>query len=119
RDETIAASVAILCVPTVHGWEALAHLFYEQAPHELPAQVHVAALHWLHEQFGAELIGLQDRTLELLPGRRPQTWAEAVRAADQPRAYSHCPATSENELASTPELAVYLMESTYWSCCWP
>jgi hypothetical protein len=117
--ETIVPGVGILCVPTLHGWEVPAYLFYDKSQHELPAQVHVAALLWLHDQFGAELIGVQDRTLELLPGRRPQTWAEAVRAADQLSAYSHCPATSENEFATISELAVFLLESTYWSCCWP
>jgi hypothetical protein len=116
---TVADSITVLCVPTVHGWQVPAHLFYEHPQHELPAQVHVAALRWLHDQFGAELIGLQDRTLEFLPRRRPATWTEAVRAADLLCAYSHCPATSENEGATTAELAVFLLQSTYWSCCWP
>lgn len=119
NEVTLAETVALLCMPTVHGWEVPAHLFYDHMQHERPAQVHVAALRWLHDQFGAELIGLQDRTLELLPRKRPATWAEAARAADQLTAYSHCPATSENELASASELAVFLMESAYWSFCWP
>src|SRR5262245_56696429 len=43
----------------------------------------------------------------------------ALRAAASLGEYSWCPVTSENESAYTAELAVFLLESDYWSFCWP
>lgn len=119
RRSVVAETLTLLCVPTSNSWEVPAYLFYETREQERLPQVHVAALRWLHDRFGAELIGIEDRTLEVLPRVRPQTWADAVRAADLLTAYSSCPVTSENELATTSELAVYLTESEYWTFCWP
>jgi hypothetical protein len=114
----IADSVTMLLVPTRHGWEVPAHLFYTTREGDLPPQAHVAALKWLFDRFGAELAGLNSRTLEVIPRTRPSGVA-ALQAAFYLRAYSHCSATSENEAASTAELAVYLAESEYWTFCWP
>lgn len=115
----IAERVSVLCVPTRRGWEAPAHLFYETMGFERPPQVHVVALKWLNDHFGAELVGLEDRVLEVAPGSRPSDPISALRAAAWLGAYSFCPVTSQNESASTEELAVYLMESAFWSFCWP
>jgi hypothetical protein len=114
----IADTVTMLLVPARHGWEVPAHLFYSTREGDLPPQAHVAALKWLFDRFGAELVGFDSRTLEVIPRTRPSGVA-ALRAAFYLGEYSHCPATSENEAASTAELAVYLAQSTYWTFCWP
>jgi hypothetical protein len=115
----VAEAIAILLVPTRHGWEVPAYTFYSTAEGERPPQVHVVALKWLFDQFGAELLGLDSRMLEVVPQTRPKDRVTALRAAFYLAAYSHCPATSESEMASTGELARYLMESEYWTFCWP
>jgi hypothetical protein len=114
----IADTATILFVPTQRGWEVPAHLFYTTREGDLPPQAHVAALKWLFDRVGAELVGFDSRTLEVIPQTRPSGVA-ALRAAFYLRAYSPCSATSENEAASTAELAVYLAESEYWTFCWP
>jgi hypothetical protein len=119
RRSVLADSVAILLVPTRFSWQVPAYLWYSTMADERPAHVHVAALKWFEDRFGAELVGLADRALEVIPQSRPATTMDALQAAAAIAAYSHCPITSENELASIPELAVYLMESEYWSFCWP
>lgn len=119
RKTVIAESVSVLLVPTPHGWEAPAYLSYTTKENERLPQVHVAALKWLHERFGAELVGLEDRVLEVVPQARPATANDALRAAALLTAYSGCTVTSENELTTIPELALYLMESPYWTFCWP
>jgi hypothetical protein len=115
----LANSVVILLVPTRFPWEVPAYLWYSTMADERPAQVHVGALKWLWDRFGAQLVGVMDRVLEVIPQSRPGMTIDALQAAAAIAAYSNCPITSENELASIPELAVYLMESEYWSFCWP
>jgi hypothetical protein len=114
-----ADSVAILLVPTRFSWQVPAYLFYSTLENDRPPSVHVAALKWLCDRFGAHLVGIQDRVLEVIPQSRPGTAKDALEAAETIAAYSNCPVTSENELALASELAVYLMESEYWSFCWP
>jgi hypothetical protein len=114
----IADTVTMLLVPARQGWEVPAHLFYATCEGDLPPQAHVAALKWLFDRFGAELVGFDSRTLEVIPRTRPSGVA-ALRAAFYLGKYSHCSATSENESAATAELAVYLAESEYWTFCWP
>jgi hypothetical protein len=114
-----ADSVAILLVPTRFAWEVPAFLGFTTRENELLPQVHVAALRWLFDRFGAELVGLEPRVMEVIPRARPQTPVDALRVAADTCVYSSCPATSQNECASVSELAVYLMESPYWSFSWP
>lgn len=115
----VSDSVAILFVPTRLSWEVPAHLFYSTLDFERQPQVHVAALKWLFERFGAQLIGADSRVLEVIPRSRPRKAGDALRVAVHINTYSHCPVTSENEMITVPELAVYLMESEYWTFCWP
>jgi hypothetical protein len=119
RDTVIADSVTMVFVPTRFSWQLPAFLLYTTKDLERPPQVHVAALQWLHERFGADLIGIESRILEVVPRTRPGTAVDALRAAALIRAYSDCPVTSQNEMASMEELAFYLMESEYWTFCWP
>jgi hypothetical protein len=119
RQDVIAKTVTILLVPTRFSWEVPAFLLLTTKTGERPPQVHVAALHWLAERFGADLVGVESRILEVLPGTRPLTAKDALHAAAMICAYSDCSVTSENELTSIAELAVYLMESEYWTFCWP
>ena len=79
----------------------------------------MTALKWLAEQFGAELVGIESRILEVIPRNRPSTPVDALHAAALIREYSDCTVTSENEMTFTDELAVYLMESEFWTFCWP
>jgi hypothetical protein len=119
RETVIADSVTMLFVPTSFSWQVPAFLFYTTKDLERPPQVHVAALKWLSERFGADLVGIEGRILEVIPRTRPTMAVDALHAAALIREYSDCPVTSENEMASTDELAVYLMESEFWTFCWP
>lgn len=118
-EEFIAATVPLLLVPCRYSWEVPACLSYTTREGELTSEVHVAALEWLWNRFSAELVGLDHRVVEVIPSKRPQTKREAVLSADILGAYSSCPVTSENERATLEELAFYLMESRYWTFCWP
>lgn len=114
-----ADAVAILFLPTRSSWQVPAYLSYSTTEGARPSHVHVAALKWLFDHFGAELIGIENRVVEVIPRLRPANKAAALQAANAIGAYSQCSITSENELASLEELAFYLMESEYWSFCWP
>jgi hypothetical protein len=119
RDAVIAASVTMLFAPTRNSWEVPAFLFYTTKELERPPSVHVAALKWLSDQFQAELVGIEGRILEVIPRLRPGTTLEALNAAAMLREYSDCTVTSENEMTSIDELATYLMQSDFWTFCWP
>jgi hypothetical protein len=115
----VTESVTILLIPTRNGWEVPAYLSYATCELERQPHVHVAALKWLADEFGAELVGLEDRIIEVVPKRRPRDYRAALLSAAYLCAYSACAATSEYENASTAEIAVYLTDSIYWTFCWP
>jgi hypothetical protein len=114
-----ADSVSILFVPTEFSWQVPAYLSYTTMEGQRRPELHVAALKWLLDRFGAELVGIDTRILEVIPQKRPRGKKEAIQTAEAIGTYSCCAVTSENEMASIEELAHYLMESNYWSFCWP
>ncbi|WP_425396612.1 DUF4253 domain-containing protein [Aeoliella sp.] len=114
----VSDSVTLLFVPTEHSWEVPAYLFYSTLEDERQPQVHVAALKYLFDSFGAELVSLDSRMMEVIPKSRPTDATVALQVAVQLNAYSSCPVTSQNVLPKVDELAYYLMESEYWSFCW-
>jgi hypothetical protein len=115
----VADSVEILLVPTEFSWQVPAYLSFTTMEGKRRPELHTAALKWLLDRFGAELVGIDTRILEVIPRERPRGKKEALQAADALGTYSCCAVTSENEMASLEELAFYLMESKYWSFCWP
>jgi hypothetical protein len=119
RETVFADSVTILLVPTRLSWQVPAFLSFTSKDLERPPSVHVAALNWLHQRFQADLFGFEGRVLEVIPRSRPITTLDALSTAAMIRAYSDCPITSENELVSMEELAFFLMESEFWTFCWP
>ena len=118
RSSVVTDRVSVLFVPARSGWEVPAVLAYSTMEGERPPQVHVAALKWLEDEFAAELIGLSDRVLEVIPRQRPNDYQEALLPGAWLSAYAACTAGSLDESASIEEFAVYLVESDYWGLCW-
>ena len=109
---------AIVLTPALNGWEVPAWTFFGDMEHSrCPPQVHVAVGHWLHDGYGAELVGLADRTLEFLPGRRPQSEREALCLAADLRGYAHAICTADIN-AGVAEIASSLMNSSVWTFGW-
>jgi len=77
RETVIADSVAMLFVPTSFPWQVPAFLSYTTKELERSPAVHVAALKWLGERFGADLVGIEGRILEVIPRTRPSTPVDA------------------------------------------
>jgi hypothetical protein len=118
-ESKVADEVVMLFVRAGHTWEVPAHLLYTTKEGERTPDIHVAALKWLSDRHGAELVGIDDRVLEVVPRRRPRNKTEAVTSAAILGTYASCPITSENERASLEDWAWYLMQSKLWSFCWP
>jgi hypothetical protein len=115
----INETVSLLLVPTPMSWEIPAWLLFDPAAGERPSALHVAALKWLLEKYGAELIGIDHRGLEVVPHQKPATKEQAAKTARLLSSYAHCPFTSESENPPEGDWVPYLMDSTYWSFCWP
>lgn len=110
----------VLC-PAEEPWHVPAHLLYtmnEEADDLLDEHAHhVAALRWLGEHFGVELIGICDRTIDFLPRRPPRNRLEAMELALLVRTYANSPSTA-NVNIGVPDFAVYLLQSRIWSLSW-
>ena len=114
----VADSVLMLFVPVSHGWAVPAHLPFATMDDDRPPESHVAALRWLEDSYGAELLGISDRTLDVWPFSRPTTREEALRLAVDISTYATCPMTGD-ENTQPPQWAAYLLNSRVWSFCWP
>jgi hypothetical protein len=114
----IRDTVPIRFAPTEVGDEvpAFTH-FGDLEEGRCPPQVHVAALRWLHDHYGADLVGLDDRVLEVIPGRRPASRTEAFRLAEDLHTYADGVCTG-NINSTIPEIAACLMKSPVWSFYW-
>jgi hypothetical protein len=113
----LADAVALVFCPVKHGWQAPAFLPFDPVDDsELPPSLHVAFLRWLSERWGAELIGIGDRTLDVLPGRRPTTEREAMVLAKDVNCYAFEPITGDVN-CKVPHWAAFLMHSPFWSFC--
>ena len=80
-------------------------------------QVRSAALRWLGEHFGAESIGVCDRTIDIFPSRPPRSEIEAMELAVMVKTYSHAPSCA-NVNIDVPDFAFYLLQSPIWSLSW-
>lgn len=78
---------------------------------------HVAALRWLGEHFGVELIGVCDRTIDFLPCKPSRNRLEVMKLAVMVNTYANSPSTA-NVNIDVPDFAVYLLQSTIWSLSW-
>jgi hypothetical protein len=114
-----AESVALVLCPVSHSWQAPAHLPFDPVEDsDRPPALHVSFLRWLADRYGAELIGIGDRTLDVLPLRRPTTQHEAMLLARMIHTYAVCPETGD-ENTKKPQWAAFLMHSPLWSFCFP
>jgi hypothetical protein len=113
----LAESVALVFCPIKHGWQVPAYLPFDPVEDsERPPSLHVAFLRWLSEHWGAELIGIGDRTLDVLPGQRPATEREALILAKSVRTYAIEPITGDVNI-KVPQWAAFLKDSPFWSFC--
>ncbi len=111
----------ILLCPAEEPWHVPAHLLYAMngESDDLLEEhaLHVAAVRWLGDQFGVELIGICDRTIDFLPGKPPRNRLEAMELAVLVRTYANSPSTA-NANIDVPDFAVYLLQSRIWSFSW-
>jgi hypothetical protein len=108
--------VHILMFPTQHGYEVPAYLNWG-GWNECPTpQIHVAALRKWHEDFGAELIGMNGDVLNLRVSTRPKTREEALTLAREQ--YAYCADIVDQGVGDLSALAAGLMDSNWWYFWW-
>ncbi|MEV6107698.1 DUF4253 domain-containing protein [Streptomyces sp. NPDC051940] len=107
-----------LClVRAVHGYHVPALLNWAGAcNHDITGAQHGAVLRYFHEQYGAELVTLQEGVMELLVGRRPRTPEGVARAALEQCAY--CPDIVDQGVGGIEELARTQVLGGSWYFWW-
>jgi len=113
----LADEAALVFCPVQHGWQVPAHLPFDPVEDsERPPSLHVAFLRWLSEHWGAALIGIGDRTLDVLPKRHPASEREALLLAKDVSSYAFEPITGDVN-CKVPQWAAFLKHSPFWSFC--
>ncbi|MEZ6042964.1 MAG: DUF4253 domain-containing protein, partial [Planctomycetaceae bacterium] len=115
---TIPSCVSVLFCPTPKPCEIPAYTFFATDDGVIPPQVHTAFLTWLHERYGADIIAIVPRIIEVIPKSRPTEWESACRLAADIRSYAQCTINSSSEVDTLEQWASYLIDSTVWSLCW-
>jgi hypothetical protein len=115
-DGRIVDRVHLLQTPARFGWEVPAYLRWGDWNACPPPEYHIAALRLWHEQFGAELVGIDGATLNIRVRRRPADREQALDLARQ--FYGYCPDIVDQGTGTLSVLAATLMESDWWFFWW-
>jgi hypothetical protein len=109
-------NVHLLLIPCNAGWEVPAYLRWGDWNACPPPEYHVAALrHWNH-RYGADLVGINGDTINLLAARSPATREAAMALAREQ--YEYCPDIVDQGVGSISALAASLMSSPWWYLWW-
>ncbi len=109
-------TVTIALVPAHGGWEVPALLAWSGAErHDIGGPEHLAVLHFWHEVYEAELVGLGLERMECLVGRPPEDARAAFELAVQH--YAYCPELMDNLVPAMGALAATLF-GRHWLFDW-
>ena len=108
--------VIIALIPTDDWTTIPAHLNWG-AWNACPApEFHVAALRSWRDRYGAELVGLNNDTMDLRVARAPKTRAEAMELAQEQ--YAYCNDIVDQGVGTMSALAAILMARPWWFFWW-
>lgn len=110
--------VHIVLLPTVEGWQVPAYLNFGGWNDCPRAPEHVCILkHW-HEQYGADLMGMTDTTIEMRVSRPPRERNNAMTLALEH--YVYCNETIGYDLVTNTleDLAARLLGTPLWYVWW-
>jgi hypothetical protein len=103
-------------VPTVLGWQVPAFLRFGGSNGCPAPEYHVAILKYWRQKYGAEVVGIGGRTLEVAVSRPAEDRPAAMRLAREQFVY--CPAVVSATPGSMEERAATLLNATAWSFWW-
>ena len=108
--------VTIALVPAHGGWEVPALLAWSGAErHDIGGPEHLSILHFWHEVYGADLVGLGLERMECLVARPPEDARAAFELAVQQ--YAYCPELMDNLVPAMGALAATLF-GRHWLFDW-
>jgi hypothetical protein len=102
--------------PTVLGWQVPAFLRFGGWNACPPAEFHVAILKYWRQKYGAEVVGMGGKTLELAVSRPAEDRNAAMRLAREQFVYS--PAVVGAAAGSMEARAATLLNATAWTLWW-
>ena len=102
--------------PTVLGWQVPAFLRFGGWSRCPGPQYHVAMLKYWRQKYGAEVVGMGGKVLELAVSRPPEERQAAMRLAREQFVY--CPAVGRLGGGSLEARAASLLNATAWSFWW-
>lgn len=108
--------VHILLVPAQFGWEVPAYLRWGDWNACPPPEYHVSALRTWHNNFAAELVGINGDTMNLRAANGPKTRGAAMSLAREQ--YGYCPDIIDQGVGTISALAATLMASEWWYLWW-
>ena len=108
--------VHLLLIPARAGWEVPAYLRWGDWNACPPTEYHVAALRKWHEEFGAELVGINGDAMNIRAARPPRTREAALALAREQ--YGYCPDIVDQGVGSLAALAATLMATEWWFLWW-
>ncbi|WP_177184913.1 DUF4253 domain-containing protein [Sphingobium sp. YR768] len=108
--------VHILIIPTLNSYEVPAYLRWGNWNACPSPEIHVAAMRYWHDRYGAELIGINGDTINMRVARRPKTREEALNLARHQ--FFYCADIVYQGTDTLAPLAAGLMESDWWFFWW-
>lgn len=108
--------VYIVLVPTEDWTTIPAYLRWGGWNANPPPEFHVAALRSWRDRYGAELIGMNNDTLNLRVIRKPKTRDEALALAREQ--YAYCNDLVDQGVDTLSNLAAFLMVRDWWYFWW-
>lgn len=108
--------VHILLIPAQHSWEVPAYLRWGDWNACPPPEYHVAALRNLHQNFGANIVGINGDTMNILAKNGPRNRDKALSLASD--LYGYCPDIVDQGVGSISALAAELTSSEWWYLWW-
>jgi hypothetical protein len=108
--------VHILLLPIKNSWEAPAYLRWGGWNACPPPEYHIAALRDWHNQFGADLIGINGDTMNVRTQTRPKDREQSLALARD--LYGYCPDIVDQGVGSIAALAAGMMASDWWYLWW-
>ena len=112
----VGKPVTMALLPCAHGWQTPAVMKFGGWNSCPEPALHMAALRFFQQRYGAELACLTSAGFELAVERAPSTRLEALRLAKMH--FHYCGRFAEQGVESIDELAARLLGGEAWYLCW-